>query len=311
MSVLHPQTTPLARIVVVINPHAGGETEAAFEATLSEHFRAHGRDVQILHGGMGVDLRGLLGTAQVGTGDIVVAGGGDGTVSAIAAELAGTDRTLGVLPLGTLNHFAKDLGIPLDLEGAVRTIAEGSVRRIDVGEVNGRTFVNNSGLGIYPQVVLEREAHQAARRIGKWPAFARATLGAFRRYPFLKLRIHVEGNERSIKTACVFIGNNEYEMGGLRIGGRRCLEAGKLGFYVANRTGRLGLLRLAARALVGRLNQAKDFEAFCIEEAWIDSRKHHLLVTTDGEVTRMKPPLHYRIRPGALRVLVPPEAATA
>jgi diacylglycerol kinase family enzyme len=128
--------------------------------------------------------------------------------------------------------------------------------------------------------VAQREAEQVRRGSGKWPAFARATLGAFRRYPFLTLRVHLEGRQRVIKTAVVFVGNNAYEITGLKLGGRACLNAGKLAFYVANRTGRFGLMRLAARALVGRLSQAKDFESFCIDEAWIESGKHRLLVST-------------------------------
>ncbi len=302
-----PETTRAAKMIVVLNRSAGGETSDGLEAKLAELFRTNGANACILYTGADVDLHGLLAGNHVGPDAIVVAGGGDGTVNAVAAELVGTGRTLGVLPLGTLNHFAKDVGIPLDLDGAVRTVVHGRVSEVDVGEVNGRVFLNNSGLGIYPQIVEEREAEQERRGSGKWPAFARAALNAFRRYPFLKLRVSLEGEERLLKTAFVFVGNNEYEVTGLNFGGRTCLNAGKLGFYVANRTGRFGLLRLAFRALVGRLSQADDFEIFCISEAEIESRKRTLLVSTDGEVTRMEPPLHFRIRPQALRVLVPAE----
>jgi len=281
--------------------------ENGLEAKLGELFRANGIEPRILHTVEGIDLHEQLAAEQMDPDEIVVAGGGDGTVSAVAAELVGTGRALGVLPLGTLNHFAKDLGIPLDLEGAVRTVVRGRVAVVDVGEVNGRVFVNNSGLGIYPLIVSQREAEQKLRGSGKWPAFARATLDALRRHPFLKLRVRLDGEERLFKTASVFIGNNEYEVAGLNFGGRARLNSGKLAFYVAERTGRFGLLRLAVRALVGRLHRAEDFQAFTIEEAGIESGKSTLLVSTDGEVTRMTPPLHYRIRPGALRVLVPAE----
>ena len=307
MPALDSDTMVAAKITVVINRKAGGDTTDAFEANLQELVRANGREARILHAGGDIDLRELLAREQLSEDAVVVAGGGDGTVSAIAAELAGTQKILGVLPMGTLNHFAKDIGIPLDLKGAVRTVTHGSVAHFDVGEVNGRVFVNNSGLGLYPRIVAQRDVHRERHGSGKWPAFARATVSAIRRYPFLKLRVNLGGEERLLKTACVFVGNNLYEIAGLKLGGRACLNAGKLGFYVANRTGRFGLIRLGVRALVGRLNQAKDFESFCIEEAWIESRKRTLLVSTDGEVTRMKPPLHYRILPSALRVLVPAE----
>lgn len=292
-------------MTVVLNRSAGGEMADGMVAKLEELFRSHGVTARIVRGGGGLDVHEVLASAKVAPDATVIAGGGDGTVRAVAAEAVGTERCLGVLPMGTLNHFAKDLGIPLKLEDAVRALADGIVSTVDVGEVNGRVFVNNSGLGLYPQIVFEREADQKRRGSGKWPAFARAALNAFRRFPFLHLSVDLEGNERLLKTAFVFVGNNEYEVTGLNFGGRSCLSSGKLGFYAANRTSRTGLLRLAFFAMVGRVHHAKDFEKFCVKEARIESPKRKLLVTTDGEVTEMKPPLHYRIRPAALRVIIP------
>jgi diacylglycerol kinase family enzyme len=210
-----------------------------------------------------------------------------------------------VLPLGTLNHFAKDLGIPLELEEAIRTVVNGHTRAVDVAEVNGRVFLHNSSLGLYPRIVMHREAQEEQLKRGKWPAFAWGAVLAFRRFPFLHLRVCVEDRELDRKTAFVFVGNNEYHMAGFRIGGRTHLDRGKLGLYLTHRTGRFGLFRLALHALVGRLNQANDFDAFYVEEASIESRRKHLLLAIDGEVTRMEPPPHYRSRPGALRVIVP------
>ena len=233
----------------------------------------------------------------------LVAAGGDGTVSAVAAQVAGTETNMGVLPLGTLNHFAKDLRIPLELEAAVHVLAARHVAAVDAAEVNGRVFINNSSLGIYPHIVARREKQQ--ERLGKWPAFLWAALLAFRRFPFLHLRVCVEGEELERKTAFLFVGNNEYEIAGFRIGARARLDRGRLGLHLTHRTGRFGLLRLALRAILGGLRQAKDFETFSVENATIETRRRSVLVATDGEVTSMQPPLHYRSRPGALRVIVP------
>ncbi len=120
---------------------------------------------------------------------IIVAGGGDGTINAVAAVVAGTRTGFGVLPLGTLNHFAKDCGIPLKLDAAIDTIATGVRRWVDVGEVNDRVFLNNSSLGLYPDIVRDRENQQEHLGRGKWLAACWATLGALRRYPFLGVRI--------------------------------------------------------------------------------------------------------------------------
>ena len=257
------------------------------------------------------DLSALARDAAHGDGEIVIAAGGDGTVSAVASQLIGTDKTLGVLPIGTLNHFAKDLRIPLDLASAVRTTISGRVMPVDAAEVNGRIFINNSSLGLYPQIVSKREQQRERLGRGKWPAFAWATLHALRRFPFLDLQITVEGKQLARRTAFLFVGNNEYDIAGFNLGARACLDRGNLGLYLTHRTGRFGLFRLGMHALFGRVDQAEDFEAFCVKEARIESHKRRLLVACDGEIAWMKTPLHYRSRANALRVLVPNEESPA
>jgi diacylglycerol kinase family enzyme len=294
-------------VIVILNSTAGQKTGEKPEkiATL---FRTHGVEAKVVRAEHGSKLGDLARKAVASGEEIIVAGGGDGTISAVAAEVIGSGKTLGVLPLGTLNHFAKDLRIPLNLEAAIAVLAKGRTEQIDVGEVNGFTFINNSSLGLYPRIVSKREQQQEHLKRGKWPAFVYASLDAFRRYPLMSLKIALEGKQLIRRTAFVFIGNNEYEIAGFKLGARSCLSAGNLGLYLTHRTGRLGMLRLAFRALFGRLNQAADFESFCVEEARIETRKKRLLVATDGEVTMMETPLHYRIRRGALRVIVPEEA---
>jgi YegS/Rv2252/BmrU family lipid kinase len=294
-------------MIVVMNRSAGGSDDP--RARVVELFRRQGEDPRIVQPDDGHDICAVARDAVQSGERIVVAAGGDGTINAVATALAGTDRFLGVLPVGTLNHFAKDLGIPLDLESAVRTIKDGVVAAVDVGEVNGRIFINNSSLGIYPQIVSRREAQQQRLARGKWPAFFWATIQAMRRFPFLDLRIAFEGQQMFRRTAFLFVGNNEYEIAGFNLGSRACVNAGKLGLYLTQRTGRFGLFRLAFHALFGRVDQEKDFDVFCVTEARIETRKRRLLVALDGEVERMETPLQYRIRPAALRVLVPQEKA--
>jgi diacylglycerol kinase family enzyme len=292
-----------------MNRGAGGPDDP--RARIVELFKALGEAPRIIQPDGENDIVSVAREAANSRDEIIVAAGGDGTISAVASALAGTDKILGVLPIGTLNHFAKDLGIPLDLETAVRMIKEGKVAAVDAGEVNGRIFINNSSLGIYPQIVSRREAQQERLARGKWPAFLWATVQAFRRFPFLDLRVTFEGRQLSRKTAFLFVGNNEYEIAGFKLGSRACLNAGKLGLYLSHRTGRLGLFRLALHALFGRVDQAKDFEAFCVAEARIETSRRRLLVARDGEVEWIETPLQYRIRPHALRVLVPREKVAA
>ncbi|MFN2507267.1 MAG: diacylglycerol kinase family protein [Chthoniobacterales bacterium] len=293
-------------MIVILNHAAGAPSQKkqSADAQIRQLFAEHRAEVRILRPEGNTRLSALAEAAAADPHPVVVAGGGDGTISAVAAALAGTGKALGILPLGTLNHFAKDLRIPLDLPAAVETVLQGRVAEVDVGEVNGRVFINNSSLGIYPRIVASREAQQEQLARGKWPAFLWATLRAFRRFPFLNLRITTEGKQLVHKTAFIFIGNNEYQISGFNLGARACLNAGKLGLYLTQRTGRFGLFRLAFHALLGRLQQAKDFNSFCVEEALIEAHQGRLLVATDGEVTWMKTPLRYRVRPAALRVLV-------
>lgn len=238
--------------------------------------------------------------------DVVVAGGGDGTINAVAGVLVGTGRAFGVLPLGTLNHFAKDIGIPLGLDDAVANIATGKPVDVDVGEVNGQIFLNNSSLGLYPDIVRDREKQQHRLGREKWVAACWATLGALRRYPFLNVHVQLDdGTRRLRRTPFVFIGNNEYTMQGFSIGERKTLNGAKLSLYIAQRPGRLALFRLGWSALCGRLAQERDFDVITANNLNIDTRYTRMRVATDGEVTVMVTPLHYRIRPGALRVIVP------
>ena len=290
-------------MVVIMNRGAGGPDDPG--ARIVELFSRHGKDVRLIHPDEGNDISALARDVAAGSERVVVAAGGDGTISAVAAALVNTDKILGVLPVGTLNHFAKDLGLPLDLESAIETIVAGEVAAVDVGEVNGRIFINNSSLGIYPQIVSRREAQQRRFARGKWLAFFWATLQALRRFPFLDLRITFEGQEIVRRTAFLFVGNNEYKIAGFELGSRACVNAGRLGLYLTRGTGRFGLFRLAFHALFGRVDQAKDFDVFCVTDARVETRKRRLLVACDGEVERMETPFHYRIRPAGLRVLVP------
>ena len=257
---------------------------------------------------MAPDGEGLIRAARAALAagvELIVAGGGDGTINAVASEVCGSSVRFGVLPLGTLNHFAKDLGIPLALDEAIANVAQGRVRKVDVAEVNGRIFLNNSSLGLYPDIVRDREKQQSRLGRGKWLAAAWATLGALRRFPFLSLRLAINGKHHARRTPFVFIGNNEYSMQGLSIGGRSKLDAGLLSLYMAQRPGRLGLLRFALHALRGVLGQERDFDVMLTDRLEITSRHRRLRVSTDGEVTLMASPLQYRIRPGALSVIAP------
>jgi len=249
-----------------------------------------------------------LAQARRGDIDAVIAGGGDGSIRAVASVLAGTSVPLGIIPLGTRNHFAKDLGLRLDVEGAAETIASGQARMVDLGEVNGEIFINNSSIGIYPYLIIERDRRRARDGIAKWMAMVPAFLRMLRHFPRRRLRISAQDFARPYRTPCLFVGNNEYGMELFTFGRRHRLDAGRLWFYVVKPRTPLAFFWMVWRMSFGRINEARDLDRFELAEAEVSARAIQLSVALDGEVSFMHTPLHYRSRAQALRVIVPGNA---
>jgi diacylglycerol kinase family enzyme len=298
------------RIAAVVNAGAGsgnGETLRDAIIELGENYGLAVNVDLVVGPDIAAAARRAVEAVQAGAADVVAAGGGDGTIRSVAEAVADTGIPLAILPLGTLNHFARDLGIPLDINQAMAAIAAGEVRAVDVGEVNGRLFINNSSIGIYPYLVTERDRR---RRTGlsKWAAMALAVLRLTRRFPRRRLRLSAGGIDRPYRTACLFVGNNEYDMNFLSLG-RRKLDGGRLHLYVSKPLTPLAFLWFAIRAGLGlRLPELDRLE---VEAAEIATRTSRLPVALDGEVEMMAPPLRYRARPAALTVIVPPDTLDA
>ena len=300
------------RFLVLLNPSAGtlAASQSGDEARrIGDGFRANGVEADVRSVGP-AELDGVAARAAApGSGfDAVVAGGGDGTLNAVAAALAGTGRAFGVLPLGTHNHFAKDMNVPLDLDRAVEALARGPARDVDVGEVNGRLFLNFCGVGLHPMVVRHREAQRAARGRGKFVAMAVALLRALRRPPVMRVRIDGPGRNVRRLTPSVIVCNNPHQMQVFGLHNVSYPGRGVLNVYLARSTGWLGLAWLILRAAFRTLDTARNFEALAFPELAISIRRRTLRVSVDGEVVDMQPPLRYRVRRGGLKVIVPDAA---
>lgn len=295
------------RVTVIVNRKAGSVTPGQEEeeaADLRARFRAVGAeaDVKLLPG---EEMAAAARQAAAEGADAVVAGGGDGTIRAVASALAGGTVPLGVLPLGTLNHFAKDLGIPTDLDAAARLIVEGTVRSLDLGEVNGEIFINNSVLGFYPPVVQVRDWQQRTFQRNKWLAALSALFKVAPHAHSLHLRLEGEGLAVRRETRFVFIGNNEYEMRAFNFGARHRLDSGFLYLYVARPRTRLGLAGLALLSLVRDVRETAHFDYVSLPAFAVETSRKSLPVFLDGEVTVLRPPLQYRVLPRALPVILP------
>jgi diacylglycerol kinase family enzyme len=305
------------RVAALINERAGVVARWSgngFARDLASAFAGAGMaaELQVVPGERmrpaAVELRERAGRGEL---DAVAVAGGDGTIGAVASALAGTGIPLGVLPLGTMNHFAKDLGLPLDLPAAVAVIGDGHRRRVDVADVNGQVFVNNSSIGLYPYMVLDRERRRSRHGQAKWAATVLAAFRTLRYLPVRRLSVRAGGWDEPCRTPCVFVGNNHYRLAGPALGTRERLDEGHLSLYVAPTQSRLALLLLAARSALGLVDERHDLrvlEADCVE---IGSRTSRLLVSLDGEVAILRPPLTYRLRPSALTVFAPPPANAA
>ena len=236
---------------------------------------------------------------------LVIAAGGDGTVGTVAGIVAGTDTVLGILPLGTLNHFARDLGIPDDLDEAAALIASGKPQKVDVAEVNGRTFINNSAIGLYPLMVLDRDAQR--RRLGrsKWLALVVASIRTLARFGHQRLALTINDRPAVADTPLLFVGNNDYKLDLPNAGSRETLNDARLCVLVMRSKSRGGFLGATARALLGRTRGNDMVRLDGVSTLRVDSRRSSLPVALDGETNYMKPPLDYRIRPGALNVIAP------
>jgi diacylglycerol kinase family enzyme len=299
------------RVAAIINSEAGSVQGAGLDAeSLSAMFRQAGYepDVRFVPGEKAVAA---AQEALAAGAEVVAAGGGDGTIRSIASVLVGGAVPLGVLPLGTLNHFARDLGIPGELQAAVDLLGSGSMRALDVGEVNGEIFVNNSVLGFYPPTVKVRDHVRRVRDRGKWIATAIALARVAPRMPTLHVRVTAEGRTIVRDTRFVFIGNNEYELNLFTYSARSRLESGFLHLYVAKAKSRIGLFGLALLGLVRDIKRMKGFDCLSVPDLTIETDRKSLPVYLDGEVVTLPTPLVYRTRERALRVVLPAEITSS
>ncbi len=281
---------------------AGGNTKPGLAADLAAAFSGVGLSPRIVAFKAGDDVTALARDA-VKTSEVVVAAGGDGTVNAVAGALAGTTTTLGVLPIGTLNHFARDMKLPAEVDKFVATVVAGRTVSVDVAEVNGRLFVNNSSIGVYPNAVAIREQLRHAGH-GKWIAMAIAIWRVLRTYRGVSVDLTVNGRRISARTPFVFVGNNEYVIEGLQIGAREHLTSGQMFVYLAPRITTRQLPMLLVRALLGRAVKTHAFDIIPTSDLRIETTSaRRMTVSLDGETTTLKMPLHYQARPGALRVI--------
>lgn len=309
---------PPRTIFVVLNTGSGRRDRANVPGQIESALRSAGRDYEVMKVARKRDVPAAAARAArlaAGCAGIVAAAGGDGTLNSVAQAALEADVPLGVVPLGTFNYFARENGIPLDVAGAAAVLSEGTEQPVQVGLVDGRVFLVNASLGFYPRLLEDREAFKQQYGRTRWVALLAAlwTL-LMRTHPELVVRITTGGDSRALRVSTLFVGNNPLQLARLGVEEAQAVEAGLLAAIGVRPTGLWGMLDVLLYGAVGRLGQAAGVEAFAFREmevAPLHRRRRALFlkVATDGESTRLKLPLVFRVAPKPLRVLCPARAA--
>jgi diacylglycerol kinase family enzyme len=300
------------RVALVLNGAAGallGRTPEATAARLGQILVEAGAEARVAVA-EGPALCRALDAAIASDAEAILVGGGDGTIIAAAERLlpesrGGAGRPLGILPMGTANLLARDLGIPLSPEAALPALLAGATRRIDVALVNDRVFLNSSLPGIAPRMVLQRERMRHSRGLLKWLRLVRFFFRGFDRGPRLHAVLQADGQPVRLVTRTLAVTNNPLAEGFAAIHTRTALDGGMLGVYAARIDRRLDLWRLIARLVAGTWQHDRATAALAARRVDVISRRPRLWVANDGENHLLATPLRYRILPRALTVLVP------
>lgn len=319
--------TRAAPLVVVFNPGSGGGDAAAQRDAIQRACAAAGRSLQLLEVDAANPLTSLTALAgkalrqALATGAIVVAAGGDGTLNAMAQTVVGSGCAFGVLPLGTFNYFARNHGIPTELDAALRALLTQTPRPVQVGVVNGRVFLVNASLGLYPRLLQEREAWKQKLGRSRIVAFGAGLATLLRGHRNLRLDIELDGQRRELRTPTLVVGNNALQLEQLGCHAEaRALDGGRLAGIALRPLSRASLLALTLRGAAGRLAGAEPVETFAFESLEVRPRRAfgawpRMLVATDGETLRLPMPLRFRVGPDPLWLICPagpaPERATA
>ncbi|KAF0096401.1 MAG: putative diacylglycerol kinase [Puniceicoccaceae bacterium 5H] len=303
---------PAKRLQIILNQRSGTLIQMDAEAVAKRITEAFEQNAWTVNARIvdGDTLKQTLQEAADDGADTILVGGGDGTIATAVEMLRGTGKTLAILPLGTMNLLAKDLGLPEDWEEALDLLIEGEAREIDVAEVNGVPFTCMSVLGVYPRISETRESLRGRFFLVKWTRVAIAGIRMLATYPLLRVSLTtVEGEKHNLCSRLIIVSNNCYDEAVLgQLPKRRALDEGQLGIYVFDSPGRWQMLWVTAALLLGWWDKVPELKSFRSKEVEIRPRfRRRVRSMTDGEVFRMKTPLHYKIEARGLKVLTAPQ----
>jgi diacylglycerol kinase family enzyme len=290
----------MRRVLVLLNAQAGTLIDAGTDGIV-QHInetlkpQCESLELRLLQSHA---LPAAIRNAVPGPHDTVIVGGGDGSASAAAAAFASSDKVLGILPFGTMNLLAADLGIPSDPHAAVAALSDVAPCRIDLAEINGRPFHTLSGLGFFSQMARAREETRG-HPAGRLASVMVAGFRALTRTTGFTIDVSVDGRRERVRALAVLVTNN-------RLGSdwrRSRLDEGVLEMHLVEDRGTLTKLRASAALLTGAWRTEQHIRSIVTSDLAITRRRRHTWASTDGELARERVPLRYRVLPGALTVL--------
>jgi diacylglycerol kinase family enzyme len=288
---------------IVLNVASGRRNDAAFEERLAGALGRHADRFSISRAPTGKDLGMAIRRAVEAGHPALVAAGGDGTIAAVAEAALAHGRRLGILPAGTFNFVARGLGIPEELDAAVRTLVGGTVQPTTVGEVNGRLFLNNASLGLYPAILREREGiyrRWGRSRIAAHWSVVKAIFGAFRP---LHLRVTADGRVIRARTPLLFVARSAFQLDRYGLPGADAVGAGRFALFLVPDVPPLRLFLIMLRLALGGVRPGRDIELVTCDEITVETSRRRLLVARDGERGPMTSPLTFRLHRDALQVI--------
>jgi diacylglycerol kinase family enzyme len=303
-------------IHVLLNAASGRDDAQAIYALIGQRLAASGRRYRIEMVERGHDIPQTaqrLASQATAQGGVVVAAGGDGTINAVAQAAHDAGCPMGVLPQGTFNYFSRTHGIPQDTAAAVEALLRAQAQPVQVGLINQRVFLVNASLGLYPELLEERETYKQRFGRSRFVALIAAGATLLREHRQLQLRIERGGVVRSVRSATLFVGNNRLQLQQVGLPEARGIDQGRIAAVMLKPTSSWGLVRLMLRSVTGGLAAAEELESFQFQhmtvQPWLPYGMRRVKVATDGEVCMMRTPLEFRVSPRPLYLLKPPVPA--
>lgn len=299
-------------LFVVCNKSSGSQDALAEQQTMAAEFESAGRAYEFFNvenPAQLLDVAGqALARAQKENG-VVVAAGGDGTINAVAGVVLASGCPFGVLPQGTFNYFGRVHGIPQGTQEAARALVGASLQPVQAGLVNGRIFLVNASLGLYPQLLEDREAWKSQLGRSRVVAFASGIATLLKSRHQLRLEIEQEGQApRSLRTPTLFVGNNQLQLNrvGIEPGQADAVNEGLLTAITVRPIGTLALFNLLLHGVLGRLGDAENIDSFTLRRLTVSPKgQRRIKVATDGEVVVMRTPLVFKVAEQPLLLMVP------